>query len=253
MTKKEINTALEAATARLNELRERESEIAKQQSEEYMTRVRDYFKPLLDYHPEVTIEKECSGVSFRREGDGRFNKELVSLRYTDWSKDLELNTYTTIVSSEWELERLMFVGDLANVVKSQKDSIIEMFTFKGPLDEKRKELYKEGYAIEREITTYNQQLKEYERIEKLAKLQTEGIEFEKLTTLQVKFDWIIGNICKIKILKMTASGKSADLEITTREQRWGYNEKEEWVKLGEEERTRTVEKVRMDNLFYILN
>ena len=60
-----------------------------------------------------------------------------------------------------------------------------------------------------------------------------------MPSLEVRFNWTISRISKIKITKKTASGKSADLEITTR-----YKNYEGEVT----ENVTTVDKVRMDKI-----
>ena len=207
MTKKEITAALDAAQTHLDALREAEMKIARQQSEDFLKRVNAYFKPLLDYHPGVYIDKQYSGVYFYKKAEDRdYGKELVSLSYNDWRKVLELNTYTTIVSTDWELERLMFVGDLAKVMGADREGIINLFTSEGPLKEERDEILKQTWALEKDVTEYNRQLRQIERIERIAQLQTEGLEFEETKILEAKWDWIIRGICKIRIVRLTASG-----------------------------------------------
>ena len=66
----------------------------------------------------------------------------------------------------------------------------------------------------------------------------------ELPNIDVKFDRTIFNVKGLQIIKKTASGKSADIELKTMSNVWNpdtqsYNEKEQ---------IKVVEKVRMDNV-----
>ena len=81
-------------------------------------------------------------------------------------------------------------------------------------------------------TSINDQSRDIDRLEKetLRSRLTKGIEFTKgedgrytkgtLPELEIRWDWNIRRIKSLRVLRMTASGKSADLEITQMSNRW---------------------------------
>ena len=107
------------------------------------------------------------------------------------------------------------------------------------------------------IKSINEQSRDIDKIEKetlTEKLTKEGVKFVKsedgkwsrgrLPELEVRYDWTIGRIKSLKVLRMTASGKSADLEITQKSNRWD-NKTSEYI---ETDVTETYERVRMDKV-----
>lgn len=102
----------------------------------------------------------------------------------------------------------------------------------------------------------NDQSRDIERLEKetLKEKLTAGIEFTKgedgryskgtLPELEVRYDWNLRRVKSLRVLRMTASGKSADLEITQLSQRWD----DKYDSYKEVEETNTFEKVRMDKV-----
>jgi prefoldin subunit 5 len=83
------------------------------------------------------------------------------------------------------------------------------------------------------VKSINQQQSDIDKLEKEAlteKLTSKGFKFVKsedgqwrsgrLPELEVRYDWTISRIKSLKVLRMSASGKSADLEITQKSNRW---------------------------------
>ena len=109
-------------------------------------------------------------------------------------------------------------------------------------------------------TSINDQSRDIDRLEKetLRSKLTKGIEFTKgedsrytkgtLPELEIRWDWNIRRIKSLRVLRMTASGKSADLEITQLSQKW--DDKYESYKDVEE--TNTFERVRMNKVESLL-
>ena len=102
----------------------------------------------------------------------------------------------------------------------------------------------------------NDQSSDIDRLEKetLREKLTAGIEFTKgedgryskgtLPELEVRYDWNLRRIKSLRVLRMTSSGKSADLEITQLSQRWD----DKYDSYKDIEETNTFEKVRMDKV-----
>lgn len=102
----------------------------------------------------------------------------------------------------------------------------------------------------------NSQSRDITKLEKetlTEKLTKKGVKFVKspdgmgrgiLPELEVRYDWTISRIKSLKVLRTTASGKSADLEITQKSNRWD-NETDSYI---DTDVTETYKSVRMDKV-----
>ena len=80
-------------------------------------------------------------------------------------------------------------------------------------------------------------------------LTTKGVEFIKsnggrLPSLEVRWDWDVSRIKKLKVTRFTPSGKSADIEVVVGSSRWD-DKKDSYVDFDEK---RTFESVRFDKI-----
>ena len=131
-----------------------------------------------------------------------------------------------------------------NTIEKKYDKLIESF-------------YDSRSKLSKSIS---EQSKDIDRLEKetLREKLTAGIEFTKgedgkwtkgtLPELEVRYDWNIRRIQSLRVLRMTASGKSADIEVTQKQNMWD-NETESY---RDEIHTNTFERVRMDKIEYML-
>jgi len=158
----------------------------------------------------------------------------------------QLSTYSTTVDNDFEFDRLITVGKVAAFVKENKTNLVETFRLGSPWNSAEQ---KEVYRLGNELSTLRNEKSELERQAILAKLETVGIEFSadkwsNLPSLEVRWDWSVRSIFKIRVIKKTASGKSADLEITTRHKTWEGDF---------QDNVTTVDKVRMDKVESLLS
>mgnify|MGYP003131467683 FL=1 len=105
-------------------------------------------------------------------------------------------------------------------------------------------------------TAINDQSRDIDRLEKetLAERLKNGLEFVKgedgryskgtLPEIEIRWDWTIRRIKSLKVLRMTASGKSADIEVVQKSQRWDDN----YSSYKDVEETNTFERVRMNKI-----
>ncbi|MGA1048982.1 MAG: hypothetical protein ACO3UU_13325, partial [Minisyncoccia bacterium] len=110
------------------------------------------------------------------------------------------------------------------------------------LDKKNRDLYYEIESIQ--------------KAQLMNKLESDGIEFAieedkyyKLPELDIRWDWQVRGVKKIKVLSKTASGKSADIELQVTYK--AYNS--ESGKYEAVVKTDTYEKVRMDKIERMLS
>mgnify|MGYP003109256854 CR=1 FL=1 len=105
-------------------------------------------------------------------------------------------------------------------------------------------------------TSINDQSRDIDRLEKetLTERLKNGLEFVKgedgryskgtLPEIEIRWDWTIRRIKSLKVLRMTASGKSADIEVVQKSQRWDDN----YSSYKDVEETNTFERVRMNKI-----
>lgn len=109
-------------------------------------------------------------------------------------------------------------------------------------------LYKEQSKLRKLSIPFSIELSELKE-ERLMNQLMEGVELKmseptrwakgRFPELQVKFDWTLRDVKKIKVNRLTASGKSADIEVTQEWKDWEGN-----VNTS----TQNIERVRLDNI-----
>lgn len=202
-----------------------------------------------DYSEGIRVNR----IQVRADRSGKeynYKQEIYNISRSSYSMKegmpFQLSTYSTTVDNDFEFDRLITVGKVAAFVKENKTNLVETFRMSLPWNSAEQ---KEVYRIEGELRTLRNEQSELNRQALLAKLETEGVEFvadkyNNLPSLEARWDWSIRNIFKIKVVKKTASGKSADLEIVTRYKDWDGNI---------HDNVTTADKVRMDKVESLLS
>jgi hypothetical protein len=202
-----------------------------------------------DYSEGIRVKR----IQVRTDRSGKeynYSQEIYNIcRSSYGSKEgmpFQISTYSTTVDNDFEFDRLITVGKVAAFVKENKTNLIETFRIASPWNSaEQKEVYRLGDALR----LLNNEKSELQRQALLAKLETEGVEFapdkyNHYPSLDARWDWSIRNICKIKVVKKTASGKSADIEVVTRYKDWDGNI---------HDNVTTADKVRMDKVESLLS
>ena len=190
-----------------------------------------YFEIIQEYFGgEFTLDdvyfKHDYGTNFelkRPHDQYDYDKELVTIRFKeDWKTgeftDIETSMYSTNDNSQWELERLFTAGEVAKVLLDHGDDILAEFN---SLKEKTAEEYSKARNAKWSAEGDIQKLKDEKNQTFLDKARTllngEGLVFdkEKKGSIDLRWDWTLRGITSAKILSKTASGKSADIEIST--------------------------------------
>lgn len=176
--------------------------------------------------------------------------------YSRWDKDEEtgehftdlgISTYSTSDNySEFTLERMLFTGQVAMIIKDFKDDILadmnKVYKQQSKLTDKSWEKVAEVKKQINDIEDQRSKFKEDIFIEDLKN----GIKLlgDKKAYIQERFDYGTGSIVAAKITRMSYSGKSADLEVQVSGRRWNQEteayEDTVWSK--------DLEKVRVSNL-----
>jgi len=227
--------------------------------------IHEYFGEVLEEGD--TIKVSSDRVEFTRPQEGyKYNKELLNLYFNskDWRDEeadrIETSFYSTSENSEYELRRMILIGKVGQIVLDFYDDILAKYN-QIKLDTKVElsKARKVDWDIEKEIREVNNQIDKIKKENLFSKLENEGIEFElpegksvhELPNIDVRFDWTVYNVKGIKIIKKTASGKSADIELKTMSNVWNsdtqsYNEKEN-IKVVDKVRMNTIESFLLNN------
>jgi hypothetical protein len=226
-----------------------------------LTKAIKYFFPDLD--EDITLEVSGEYVYFKRKHpDYSYPKEVLnfSLRgesYRDTSKSkIETSFYSTSDNSIFELERMVLIGKVGGVVLDFSDDIIANWNcvveqFEVPL----KRVNKKVWALESELRDHGSEIDNLERANRKTQLLSEGIKFGKAESwrdrveLDVRWNWTVKGIRGVKVTKVTPSGKSYNLTLTTERER--YNEKTE--KYEEFLDDLNVQNVRADKVEHMVN
>ena len=210
-----------------------------------------YFEIIQEYFGgEFTLDdvyfKHDYGTTFvvqRPHDSYDYDKELLTIRFKeDWKTgeftDIDTSMYSTNDNSQWELERLFTAGEVAKVLLDHGDDIIAKFnSYKESFSEEYSKARNAKWTCEGDI----QKLKDEKNqtFLDIAKglLEGEGMTFDgdRKGEIDLRWDWTLRGITSAKIISKTASGKSANIEIS----QWG-------------EAPKVYEKVRTSNIDVLL-
>ncbi len=211
-----------------------------------------------------TIEVSDTYCYFKRfDSDYNYHKEMlsISVRPLSWRNEeadkIETSYYSTSTNNEFELKRMILIGKVGQVILDFKDDIIaEYNSIRASFKVEISKFNKEIWALEKKVREMNSEIDTIENDALMKKVESGGIEFEfdeedlyKLPDLDVRFDWNVKNIKKIKVTSKTKSGKSGDLELVTVRKNWN-SEKDEYETVYY---TNTYERVRMDKINYLVS
>lgn len=195
--------------------------------EEALTRCfSKYFRGIVS--EDIKIECTQTGIYFKKMNEeGSYEKELFSvyLRETYFSREgreqmyrgCELSYYTTSTNSDWELQRLVTLGKVAQVVKDCKDEIVNQANelskiYEAELDMEK--FYERELEIERQISETRSQVLAFQKEEAKVKIfSEEGLTFDKATHIQMKFNYT-PRISKLKLVDVNAKGTRAKAIFT---------------------------------------
>lgn len=192
------------------------------------------------------VDCSYSSVNIRRKGADSYNSFLTIYVDHRWNED-DKRTYTKLYISnssfrtdeisEWIVNTFASQTYYTRIAVDFQDAILaEMNKVTDAAVSKMKEIAapaKELREEQREIFEEIQSIKKEARLKALNSeegLTIEGIEKERwgdtyieYPDLEVKFDWTIRSIRGLKIDRITPSGKSADITVKVKRDRWNDN------------------------------
>ena len=165
-----------------------------------LSRTKEAFVEALDFLPaELTMGYDT--IYFKVEG-----KEILSIN-SRYEKQHYLNTYSTWIDGDFELQRLIFNGMVAKVVLANPN-VYETIFAKTELREEIAVLKEQLYTIKREIQAINVAEAAKVKEEKKAKLATgEEIEFDKLETISYG-SGRYNTVDRVKSIKVNMTSKA---------------------------------------------
>lgn len=177
------------------------------------------------FSPDAYIEVQRGSVYFKMDHpDYSYKKELFSLYLReDWSQDdnisfkgVDLSYYTTSTKGvdAWELKRLRMLGDLAEIVLKNHNTIVDAANAATlPFKAEYKEVYAQMNEIGKELRAVEDLIRVVEKEKIQLNLQNDGVEFEKGKNVQLKFNYS-PNVKAIKLVDFSKSGKKATAVFT---------------------------------------
>ena len=224
MTKAQIlDQIIEKKQEELAQLTETYKEVEKKRDQMYFEIIQEYFGG--EFTLDDVYFKHDYGTSFelkRPHDQYDYDKELITIRVKeDWKTsefiNIETSMYSTNDNSQWELERLFTAGEVAKVLLDHGDDIVAKFnSYKESFSKEYNAAHKAKWACEADISKLRDEKNQTFLDIAKSLLDGEGLVFdkEKKGSIDIKWDWTIRGITSAKILSKTASGKSADIEIS---------------------------------------
>ena len=208
-----------------------------------------------------TVKISHSSVQvFKNDSEDSFITIYVDDSWNDNDEKEYTNLYVSNYSfrtdemAEWIVERFEKQAHYARLaVDFQDDILAEMNQIVGESNNLLVPIYEDLRDMKREKREVSEQISAIRKEARMKALmseeglEVEGVERERwgetyreFPDLQVKFDWTLRSIRGLRIDRVSASGKSAD--ITVKVKRWDYKKQEEVI--ADEK----IERVRMDNI-----
>ena len=174
---------------------------------------------------DVTVDCTSSSIQFvKRNEENTYDKELFSLYLKEsYSSEqelpyrgIEINYYTTSTNSEWELQRLVNLGRVAEAFSKFKEQIINdannlRIKYREEID--KGNYWRDSYDIDQQIQEIRRVIKEYETNQIKERLLKDGINFDKGVYIRLKFNFE-PFIKDIKLIDINRSGKKATAVFT---------------------------------------
>lgn len=256
-----IKQVIEKKQKSLDALRKKERDVEEKKSDAKAHLMMEYFGDSQEEGD--TIEISGSYIYFKRpHKDYSYNKEVLSLniRPKSWRDDeadsIETSFYSTNDNSDFELRRMVLLGKIGQVIIDFKDDIIAGYNkIEADFKKQLSDLSSKRYERAKEISAHKSEINAIEDNELLSRLRKDGLEFEvdeenlyKLPSLDVRFNWEVKGIKKIRVVGETKSGKSVDVEIVKVYKQW-CTESQEYTLT---ETTDTYERVRKDKVYRLV-
>ena len=246
--------------AKLDKLQEKHRVVRDNKSKALNDTLRSYFEPTIagDSATNLVDVKYEDKQDYVVESRFRRN-EICTVKVKEYSRydneedtgdhftDLGISTYSSSDNySEFTLDRMLFTGQVALIIKDFKDDILadmnKVYKQHTKLTDKS---WDKVAVVKAQIQEIEDQRSKFKHDIFMEDLKN-GIELldDKTTSIQVRYDWHVGSIIAAKITRTSYSGKSVDLEVKTKGRSWNS----ETEKYEDQIFTKTLDKVRVSKL-----
>lgn len=180
-------------------------------------KVKDLFDATFNYFREYDIIVGSMCACFFDAGD---NKQLFTINFYERYKEdarLELSYYTTSTQSEFELNRLISLGKIAQVIKSNSERILRDIADIRKSDlERENELYAIQNTYEKKIAEYRKAELEDRKVQIELQLKSDGVVFNEGVYIEFKRNYSI-RVLQMKMIGLSKSGKTCTVVYSTRD------------------------------------
>lgn len=174
---------------------------------------------------DVKINCLTSSIQFHKlNEEGTYDKEMFNLYLKENYfgekelpyRDVELSYYTTSTNSEWELQRVINLGKVAEALSKFKEQIVNdannlRITYREDLE--KGNYWKNVYDINKQIEDIKKVIKEQKVNSIREQLFKDGIQFSKGAYIRLKFNYE-PCVKSIKLIDLNRSGKKATAVYT---------------------------------------
>lgn len=205
----------------LNEITELETLINKVQSERFQLhqtqndQIAEVLNKYFNYFKELTVKVSNDSAYFYMYSDeDKCEKEIYNLyfyeRYSS-PTTLQISYYSSSSNSEFELDRLVRLGNAAMIIKlSGQDILKEIDTIKSQYKHKFDELYEIKDNYEKQKRSYQKANDQAKKAEIEHALKSIGIVFSKGINIQIKSNYT-PTIDSIRLTEVSKSGKTGTI------------------------------------------
>ena len=195
--------------------------------QEFLKEMSEHFSNFFRGTVTEDIKVTCltSFIQFHRlNEEGTYDKEMFELYLKENYfgekeppyRDVELSYYTTSTNSEWELQRVINLGKVAEALSKRKEQILEdannlRTSYKEKIE--KGNYWKDVYDINKQIEDIKKVIKEQKVNSIKEQLFKDGVQFTKAAHIQLKFNYI-PQLKGIKLAQVGKSGKKATALLT---------------------------------------
>jgi hypothetical protein len=174
---------------------------------------------------DITVDCTSSSIQFKKKNEeGTYDKEIFNLYLKENYfregeppyKGIELSYYTTSTNSDWEVQRLVNLGRVAEAFSKFKEQIVSdanklRTVYLERID--KGNYWNDSYDIDKQISNIRNIIREQETNSIKERLFKDGVEFDKGVYIRFKFNFE-PFLRSIKLVDINRSGKKATAVFT---------------------------------------
>lgn len=209
-----------------NEITELEVQITEIKRQRYLLQesTNQKVKEVLDYYfnffKEMEIKVSNSSATFHSKDEDGFNKEIFSLYFDERYKEkdeLRLSYYSSSTNNDFELDRIIRLGNTARVIKNSSEAILsEIHQFIKSDLQRSNELYSFQLRYESKITEYQKANSEIRKTEIELALKSDGVVFDQNVYIAFKRNYTT-KVVQLKMIDMSKSEKTCTVSYITQD------------------------------------